>query len=122
LIALTLGVSIKWVDNLLSHHHIPGVTRSRQGVQRQLSDEGLIAVEIVRILTDELQIPVARAAEICRVGMLEGTIERFRFETHSSALLTLDVAEIDKRLRARMLDAVESIERIPRGRPRSPAA
>ena len=63
-VALTLGVSSKWVDNLLSHHRVFGVSGGRQGVQRSVSPDGLLAIELTRQLAQELELPVHRAAAL----------------------------------------------------------
>jgi hypothetical protein len=116
-IALTVGQPIKWVDNLLSHHALPGVTRSRQGVQRRVSDEGLLAVELTRILTLDLGVSISRAVELTRtaLGSRQGT--DVRLSPGSGVTLTLHASEIEERLRQRVIDAIESVARVRRGRP-----
>lgn len=118
LVALTIGVPDKWLDNLLSHHDLPGVTRSRQGVERRISDEGLLAIELCRILAKELGIPVTQAAVIVRSSLPRRESAELRFTTASGVQLLLPVASIEHRLRERTLEAVEAVARIPRGRPR----
>ena len=51
----------KWVDNLLSHHAIPGVEGGRQGSARRISAEGIEYIALVRLLTQDLELSVARA-------------------------------------------------------------
>jgi hypothetical protein len=116
--ALTLGVPLKWVDNLLSHRAIPGVSRSRQGVERRISDAGLVAIEIVRLLTTELGIPLGRAAEIARGAVESRSGLEMQFTTPSGVTLRLPIGEIERRVRDRVLNAVEEVARVPRGRPR----
>lgn len=117
LVALTIGVQAKWLDNLLSHSNLPGVARGRQGVERRITDVGLLAIELVRIATSELGIPLARAVEIAAVVVTSPTGER-HFSTSSGASIHFPLAHIDRRLRERMLDAIEAVPRMRRGRPR----
>lgn len=117
LIALTVGTSSKWVDNLLSHHALPGVSRSKQGVQRQVTDEGLLAIEMTRMLTSELGVPLSRAAAIARTAVASRSADPPRFVTESGIAVVFPIAAIELRLRQRMIEAVESIGRVARGRP-----
>jgi hypothetical protein len=116
--ALTLGVPLKWIDNLLSHCAIPGVSKSRQGVERRISDAGLVAIEIVRLLTTELGIPLGRAAEIARVTVASRSDSEMQVTTASGMTLRIPIGEIERRIRDRVLNAVEEVARVPRGRPR----
>ena len=62
--ALTLDVPLKWVDNLLSRHRIPGVEQSRQGVTRRLSQHAITSIALVWILCEELGLPVGKAVHL----------------------------------------------------------
>lgn len=68
-VALATGTTVKWVDNLLSHHDVPGVLNARQGVERRVSDGGLFAIEMTRILNREFGVPVRRAVALVRAFM-----------------------------------------------------
>jgi len=113
--AVALGVPAKWVDNVLSQHDIPGVVSSRQGVERSISDIGIRMLEIVRMCSHELGIPISRAVEIARATSKSDA----RFATSSGAELRFDIAAIDRRLRERLIDAIEATPRLARGRPRT---
>lgn len=120
-VALALGVSTKWADNLLSRHALPGVERSRQGVERRISDEGLLAAEISRILNLELGLSVERAVAIAREVVNSSVGEETTFATVSGLVMRFPLGAIERRLRERMIDALEATVRVPRGRPpRSP--
>jgi hypothetical protein len=108
---------LKWVDNLLSHHALPGIERDRQGVERRITDEGLLTIEAVRILRVELGIPLTQAAAIARVSIESRKANELRFDTQSLAVV-FALAEIQRRLHARMVEAAESVARVARGRPR----
>ena len=114
--AVTLGVPVKWVDNILSQHDIPGVVSSRQGVERSISDLGLRVLEMVRIASRELGIPVARAVEMAGVAASQPDA---RFVSPSGLELRFAVDAIDRRLRERVMDAIEATPRLARGRPRT---
>jgi hypothetical protein len=113
--AVALGVPAKWVDNVLSQHDIPGVTSSRQGVERSISDLGIKVLEIVRIGSHELGIPVSRSVEIAVAATVAPDA---RFVTASGAELRFAIETIDRRLRERLVDAIEATPRLARGRPR----
>ena len=117
--ALALGVPAKWIDNLLSRHGIPGVAGGRQGIERTISDEGLLRVEVVRIASLELGLSIARAIEVTRSLDLASPMHRYRVA--SGAEMSFPVREIADRLRARIIDAMEAAPRVPRGRPRRDA-
>jgi len=59
--ALALGTSTKWLDNVLSHHRVPGVAQERQGISRRLSVEGLLVLGLAALLIQELGLPTPRA-------------------------------------------------------------
>jgi hypothetical protein len=117
LIALTVGASLKWVDNLLSHHSLPGVSRGKQGVERQVTDEGLLAIEMTRMLTSELGVPLGRAAGIASTVLASHSESPPRFVTQSGIAVVFPRAAIELRLRGRVIEAVEGVGRVPRGRP-----
>jgi hypothetical protein len=118
--ALIVGVEPKWLDNLLSRYAVPGVTRARQGIQRQISEDGLLAIDACRVLNLELGVSLARAAEIAAdlFSSPPGQGEP-RFETPSGLTLIWPLTSARQVLRARIIDAVEQTPVIPRGRPPS---
>lgn len=122
LIALTVGVEVKWVDNLLSHFAIDGVTRSRQGVERQISDAGLLAIELIRALHVELRIPVVNAVMLTRQALATRGRGGQDLVLESGLRVAIPYATLEQRLRAQMMEAMESVARIPRGRPRRDAS
>lgn len=116
-VALALGVPSKWIDNLLSRHTLPGVEQSRQGVERRVNDDGLLAIECARILNLELGVSMKRAAAIAREALSSRTPNGMSFATASGLSLHFPVADLERRLRERMMDALEATARLPRGRP-----
>ena len=112
--AVTLGVSQKWLDNVLSHHQVPGVLNEKQGIQRQVTPSGLLRLELVLILQRSLKIPMSRALDIA--GALIST-RGGEVTLGSRVSLRVDVDSISHELQARLEHALE-ITPIPRrGRP-----
>jgi hypothetical protein len=116
-VAVALRVTPKWVDNLLSHHQLPGVERGRQGVERRISDRGLLAIQLVRVLVADLAISTARASEIAAIAMDSRNAVQSTVTTPSGIALVLPLAEIERRLREQVVEAVEMVAERPRGRP-----
>ncbi len=116
-VALAIGVQRKWLDNLLSQHHLAGVTRSRQGVERRITAGGLLTIEAIRILNLELGISIERAVTVADVAVSPDASNQMKYATPSGLELSFPVIEIERRLREQMMAALESMARSPRGRP-----
>lgn len=116
-VALTIDMPIKWVDNVLSHHRLPGVSGGRQGVLRQVSPNGLLAIEITRMLSVEVRLPQSDAARAATLALELRAGDDARVPIGAGVVLVLPLADIEARLRVRIVEAVESTPRIPRGRP-----
>jgi len=119
LVALTLGVQAKWLDNLFSHYDIPGVARSGQGVSREISHQGLVRIEVIRSLNAELGIPLATAVQVSESVVLDDLSESSVYRMPSGFALSIPVAAIERRLRDRLLEAIDAVAHIRRGRPKS---
>ena len=113
--ALTLGVTPKWVDNVLSHHAVPGVVSARQGVERTVSEVGIRTLELVRVMVQELRVSIPAAVKIA--SELTASSDA-TFRTPSGLELRVAVDALDRRIRDRLMDAVEATPRVKRGRPR----
>ena len=116
-VAIALGVSPKWLDNTLSHHQLPDVDRSRQGRPRRITQQGVLALEISRLLIQHWGVTVWRSAEIARALMARRTNGESRFDASTDVSLLLDLDAIEARLRDQIVAAVETAPRIRRGRP-----
>lgn len=116
-VALAVAVSHKWLDNLLSHNDLPGVQRARQGVVRRISPDGLLAIEVARILVSDLGMPVWRAAEIVGIAFQHRRGPDLTVVTRSGLRLDIPVSAIVPHLQQRIAEAMEAIPRVPRGRP-----
>src|SRR6266700_2197399 len=98
-VALAVGHSFKWIDNLLSQNQLPGVRRERQGVARAITDDGLLAVEITRLLVSHVGIPIARAAAIAARVVASGERPLTRLTLDGGLAIEIEVEAIELRLR-----------------------
>ena len=116
--AVTLGVSRKWVDNVLSHHRVNGVHQARQGILRRVTPSGLLNLEIALGLGRALGIPIARALDISNDLMVARGGE-IQLSGPPSITLRVDVDTMERALNARLEHALEMTPIPRRGRPRS---
>jgi hypothetical protein len=116
-VALAIDAPAKWLDNLLSHHAFPGVAGGRQGLQRHISYDGLLAIAVTRLLAVDLGLPTRRAAELAAQAVQRRDEHAMDVETPGGVTIVLPVKEIEARLRERLFEAAESVPRIRRGRP-----
>lgn len=111
--ALALDVPPKWVDNMLSHHTVPGVAQQRQGVTRKLSVDGLLVLALTAFLIQELGAPVPKVIGIAEVLLQnEG-----RYRSPRGLSVILDLSAFRTRLLERLENAVEIAPVPRRGRP-----
>ncbi|MBA3644714.1 MAG: hypothetical protein H0W63_00910 [Gemmatimonadaceae bacterium] len=111
-IALALDISAKWVDNVLSHQTIPGVTQSRQGVPRRISFEGAFVLWVVSRLSESLRIPADLA-----VSGAQALAQTGSWEAGAWLTVSLDLATAMNELQSRLAYAVEAAPMPKRGRP-----
>ena len=72
-------------------------------------------LELIRIANQELDIPIPRAAEIAAACVAHPGA---RFASAAGVELSFALESIDRRLRERLMDAIEATPRPRRGRPR----
>jgi hypothetical protein len=104
----------KWVDNLLSHHRVPGVDAGGRGAARRLTVIGIYHIALTRRLHVALDMAVAAAVAMAR-ELLEG-------DASSVAVAAGVEIRFDRRIFTREIDAlvaeaVEVIQPVRRGRP-----
>ena len=112
--ALALDVPVKWIDNVLSHHELVGVSRTTHGVPRRLDDNALLALALCRTLAAETGMPIARAASLARDIVESGG----RVAIGPGVALDVALDDVRRGLRARAIDAAEAVFHVRRGRPR----
>ncbi len=97
--ALALDVDHKWLDNLLSQHSVPGVTRVQRGVRRRLPPRSISIIALARALHAEMSVPVHRALEIA-VGIIDSSTPGHPLGDFLSLHLDRDgfVADVNRRL------------------------
>ena len=115
--AVTLGVTRKWVDNVLSHHRVTGVHQARQGILRRVTPAGLLNLEIALSLGRSLGVPIARALDISN-DLMAARGGEIQLAGPLSITLRVDVETLERALNARLERALEMTPVPRRGRPR----
>lgn len=126
-VATAIGASSKWLDNLLSHNKIDGVSGGRQGVQRRLSADAVRIVALTKELIDHAALSAPAAVGIAATlitGMAadRGATSRHRLRLSPSVWMELDVAALEREISAGLAHAVEVTPHPLRGRPRRATA
>lgn len=121
-VALALEVERKYLDNLLSHHAIPGCVGVRQGVRRRIDRGGVARLAIAIMLARELGIPLARAVDAACQLHANGAIPvdgagRGGGVAEPELRITVDLPALERRLDRQLASAVESAREPRRGRP-----
>ncbi|MDE3052238.1 MAG: hypothetical protein KGO03_00095 [Gemmatimonadota bacterium] len=115
-VAFAVDAPRKWVDNTCSHFAITGVESTQRGVSRQFSFDGVLAVQLVRNLCVEMGLPVHAAVRLA-TAMLADPDAAASFAR--GVVISLDLETLTHHVQQRLLEAVESVPRIRRGRPPS---
>ena len=111
--ALTLEISVKWLDNTLSHIKIPGVRQEKQGVARHVTIDGLLIISIATLLINELGISLSRAARIAETLATKNGLHT----SPGGLAIQLDIEGLRLTLLERLEHAVEIAPVPKRGRP-----
>jgi hypothetical protein len=114
--AIALGVSKKWVDNILSHHRIPGVLQKRQGITRRVTPEALLKLELVGVLTSTLGLPILRALDLAS-RLIKEQGKGIDLPESPHVRLSADIPAIAAELDLRLEHALEISPNPRRGRP-----
>jgi hypothetical protein len=110
-IALAVDRPVKWVDNLLSHHSIEGVSVGGRGVTRRVTLEGALHVAAVSALTGLLGVPNAVAVA---QQLLTGDGQA---DVGPALALRLDLVTLRARIETALADVSEHSVPTRRGRP-----
>jgi hypothetical protein len=114
-VAVTLGVTPKWLDNVLTRFPVRGVVQSRQGISRRLGPQAVVTLHLVNELIRTLGMPLGEAISLAeRAGNGESVASIALF---SSTSLTIDLAAASREVGNRLALAVEVTPVPKRGRP-----
>ena len=111
--ALALHVTTKWLDNILSHYQVQGVSQAKQGVARRLSVESLTILAIAVKLIKDLELPTSKALNIASL-LLDS---RSTATLSSGIQIKINVEQTITELLERLERAVEIAPLPRRGRP-----
>lgn len=115
-VALTLGVTPKWIDNALSRFRVAGVVQTGQGISRRLTPQSVVNLHIAIELGNSLGLPLAEALRTAQQITAAGGSARI--DLFPFAFLTVDVDATSRDLSERLAQAVEVAPVPRRGRPR----
>ena len=115
--ASAIGVTDKWLDNLLSHNKIEGVQQARQGVARRLSLEAVLIITVTRSLMEAFSIPAPRAIALAN-DLMTASTGSVVFPPAVS--LVLDIPTLRAMVIDQLMHAIEITPTRPRGRPKTP--
>lgn len=114
-VAVTLDVTHKWLDNVLTRFPIRGVVQSRQGISRRLGPHAVVTLHLANELIRTLGMPLREAIALAeRAGSTEGVSSIVLFSFTS---MTIDVAATARDVNERLARAVEVTPVPKRGRP-----
>src|SRR5687767_7398304 len=109
------------MDNVLSHHSIPGLTIGRQGLQRRIPAETLVVLAIAKRIHRAVGAPLATALELAAAAasMPDGRVPVGSDDSTipGDLWLSADVEAVRRTLDARLREAVEFGATPRRGRP-----
>lgn len=110
--SLAIDAPSKWLDNLLSHHQIPGVITERRGVARRIPHSALIHLALARELHIALHLGVRDAIRVA--GAL---LDDREHAVHASGHLrvTFDRTALERDVTLRLHAALESAPAPKRG-------
>jgi hypothetical protein len=112
--SLAAGAPLKWTDNLLAHHPIPGVQSRSRGVARGVPWAGVVRIALVRALHLRLGCGVREAVALSG-GLLRSSSGTLTVGDWST--LTVDRDALERDVQRRLVEALESAPTPRRGRP-----
>ena len=114
--AVTLRMPAKWVDNVLSHHKVPGVSQSRQGRARRLAPEAILTLEIALRISRSVGVNTGQALDLSSRLLQQGQGAN-TIDVGQGIAISFDLALIRADLLQRLAHAVEVAPTPRRGRP-----
>jgi hypothetical protein len=112
--SLAIGVPHKWLDNLLSHLPVPGVSSERRGVARRIPHHALLQLALTHELHVQLGLGVRDALTLAADLLTadDATVSR-----GGQLRVSFDRPALERTLDERLRDALESAPTPRRGRP-----
>lgn len=104
----------RWTDNLLSHFEIPDVVSSRRGVARRLTHAAVVRLAIIRQLHAHLGIGTGDAIGLADKMLCSEPVGDFE---SGQLKLSVNRADMEQTVNARLAEALESHPIRRRGRP-----
>jgi hypothetical protein len=112
--SLAIDAPLKWTDNVLSQHDVPGVAKARRGLARRIPHPTLLQLALVRDLHTSLGLSVHDALELSRELLAsDGAHEVWR----GCVRIVFDRPLLERAMHRRLRDALESAPTPRRGRP-----
>ncbi len=115
-VAVTLRVSYKWLDNLLSHHRVRGVVQGTQGVARTLTPSAVVAIELALRISRSTGSPMGSALGLA-ADLLEKGSGTSTLDLQGAVRLSADINAVTQTVYSRLAEAVEVTPVRRRGRP-----
>lgn len=112
--AAAMGVTPKWLDNLLSHNRIDAVPSESQGIARRLSIAAVTQLVLAKELTESLDLPSPAALRLAG-RLLESQSGDIRVSP--TLRITLSIDDLKANVLERLTRAVEIAPTPRRGRP-----
>ena len=110
--ATALGVSRKWLDQVVAADRIPGVQPHRQGKSRAITPRAIVTIAVAVDLADRFGASLPTALDLATVLVKQGT-----HSLTAEMSIQLDVGAVERRITLRLADAVEANPPARRGRP-----
>jgi len=115
-VALTLGVTPKWIDNAITRFRVPGVIQKGQGVSRRLNPQSVVTLHLATELNRNLGVPLSDALRLAHQITTEKTTAHIALFPFAS--LSIDIDATTRDISHRLAHAVEVAPVPRRGRPR----
>ena len=112
--SLAIDASLRWTDNVVTHHDIPGVSGSRRGVARKVSHHALFTLAVVRQLHLTLGMSVGDAVRMAPLLLADPPR---RVPDSGQLCVVLDRPALEREVERRLREALESAPAPRRGRP-----
>lgn len=112
--SLAIDAPVKWTDNLLSQHDVPGVPSARRGVARRIPRPTLLVLALTRELHVSLALGVRDALGLATALLDDHAGGEWR---EGAIRLVLDRTALEHVVDERLRVALESAPSPRRGRP-----